>query len=123
MGDSIRMIYVEVDPDANMDKIIPQIELLLVKRHDVTLDTADFTVTTQQDIISTRESTTAAFRYLLAWVAGVAHRRRYRHHEHHAGQRHRTHARDRHPSSGRRNPTDIRIQFLTEALLLAWSAD
>src|SRR5512143_2889200 len=29
MGDSIRMIYVEVDPDASLDDIITQIELLL----------------------------------------------------------------------------------------------
>jgi putative ABC transport system permease protein len=72
MGDSIRMIYVEVDPEQNIDDIITQVELLLVKRHDLTLDTADFTVTTQQDIISTQESTTAAFRSLLAWVAGVS---------------------------------------------------
>src|SRR5512141_156415 len=62
MGDSIRMIYVEVEPNANLDTIITQIELLLVKRHDVTMETMDFTVTTQQDIISTRESTTSAFR-------------------------------------------------------------
>ena len=72
MGDSIRMVYVEVDPDANLDDIITQTELLLVKRHGVTLDTADFSITTQQDIISTQESTTAAFRSLLAWVAGVS---------------------------------------------------
>jgi hypothetical protein len=31
MGDSVRMIYVEVDPEANLDNIITQIELLLVK--------------------------------------------------------------------------------------------
>src|SRR6266542_400879 len=72
LGDRIRMVYVEVDPAANLDTVITQIKLLLAKRHDVTLDTADFTVTTQQDIISTRESTTAAFRNLLAWVAGVS---------------------------------------------------
>src|SRR5512143_1084418 len=72
MGDSIRMIYVEVDPDASLDDIITQIELLLARRHDVTMDSLDFTVTTQQDIISTQESTTAAFRSLLAWVAGVS---------------------------------------------------
>ena len=52
--------------------MITQINLLLVKRHKVTLDTADFSVTTQQDLITTRESTTAAFRNLLAWVAGVS---------------------------------------------------
>jgi len=72
MGDTIRMIYVEVEPDADLEQVISQIELLLVKRHDVTLDTEDFTITTQQDIITTQESTTAAFRSLLGWVAGVS---------------------------------------------------
>jgi putative ABC transport system permease protein len=120
MGDSVRMIYVEVDPDANLDNIIVQIELLLVKRHDVTLDSADFTVTTQQDIISTQESTTSAFRSLLAWVAGVSlivggigimnimlvsvtERTRE------IGIR----------QSVGATPNDIRLQFLTEALLLS----
>ena len=42
MGDRIRMIYVEVDPEADQEKIIQQIELLLVKRHEVTLDTRGF---------------------------------------------------------------------------------
>ncbi len=72
MGDQIRMIYVEVEDGANLDTVINQIELLLVKRHDVTVDSEDFSITTQQDIISTRESTTAAFRSLLGWVAGVS---------------------------------------------------
>ncbi len=120
MGDSIRMIYVEVDPDENIDDIITQVELLLVKRHEVTLDTADFTVTTQQDIISTQESTTAAFRSLLAWVAGVSlivggigimnimlvsvtERTRE------IGIRQAVGA----------TPNDIRLQFLTEALMLS----
>ncbi|MEW6402485.1 MAG: ABC transporter permease [Chloroflexota bacterium] len=120
MGDSIRMIYVEVDPEANLEDIITQIELLLVKRHEVTLDTADFSVTTQQDIISTQESTTAAFRSLLAWVAGVSlivggigimnimlvsvtERTRE------IGIR----------QSVGATPNDIRLQFLTEALLLS----
>jgi putative ABC transport system permease protein len=120
MGDSIRMIYVEVDPDANIDDIITQIKLLLVKRHEVTLDTADFTVTTQQDIIATQESTTSAFRSLLAWVAGVSlivggigimnimlvsvtERTRE------IGIRQAVGA----------TPDDIRLQFLTEALMLS----
>jgi putative ABC transport system permease protein len=120
MGDSVRMIYVEVDPEANLEKLITQIELLLVKRHGVTLDTADFSVTTQQDIISTRESTTAAFRSLLAWVAGVSlivggigimnimlvsvtERTRE------IGIR----------QSVGATPDDIRLQFLTEALMLS----
>jgi putative ABC transport system permease protein len=120
MGDSIRMIYVEVDPEADQQKIITQIELLLVKRHKVTLETEDFTITTQQDIISTRESTTAAFRSLLGWVAGVSlivggigimnimlvsvtERTRE------IGIRQAVGA----------TPADIRLQFLTEALLLS----
>jgi len=120
MGDRIRMVYVEVDPKANLDDIITQIELLLVKRHGVTLDTADFSITTQQDIISTQESTTAAFRNLLAWVAGVSlivggigimnimlvsvtERTRE------IGIR----------QSVGATPEDIRMQFLTEALLLS----
>ena len=120
MGDRIQMIYVEVDPEADQDKIIQQIELLLVKRHDVTLDSEDFTITTQQDIISTRESTTAAFRSLLGWVAGVSlivggigimnimlvsvtERTRE------IGLRQAVGA----------TPADIRLQFLTEALLLS----
>ena len=57
---------------ADLKRSQTQIEILLAKRHDVTLDSLDFTVTSQQDIISTRESTTAAFRSLLAWVAGVS---------------------------------------------------
>jgi putative ABC transport system permease protein len=32
----------------------------------------DFTITTQEDIIATQSSTTASFRTLLAWVAGVS---------------------------------------------------
>jgi putative ABC transport system permease protein len=120
MGDSIRMIYVEVDPQADLEKLITQIELLLVKRHDVTLESEDFTITTQQDIISTRESTTAAFRSLLGWVAGVSlivggigimnimlvsvtERTRE------IGIR----------QSVGATPEDIRLQFLTEALLLS----
>src|SRR3989304_5196181 len=69
-GDSVRMIYVEIGGPEVLNTTIQQIELLLAKRHEVSLDEADFTVTTQHDIIETQESTTAAFRNLLAWVAG-----------------------------------------------------
>jgi putative ABC transport system permease protein len=119
-GDRVRLIYVEVEEDVNLEDVILQIELLIAKRHDVSLDEADFTVTTQQDIISTQESTTAAFRSLLAWVAGVSlvvggigimnimlvsvtERTRE------IGIRQAVGA----------TPEDIRMQFLTEALLLS----
>jgi ABC-type antimicrobial peptide transport system, permease component len=72
VGDRVRLLYVEVQDGADLNEVTTQIEILLAKRHNVTLDSLDFTVTSQQDIISTRESTTAAFRNLLAWVAGVS---------------------------------------------------
>ncbi|MBT3337469.1 MAG: FtsX-like permease family protein [Anaerolineae bacterium] len=120
MGDRVRLIYVEVDDQENLDNVILQIELLLAKRHDLPLEEADFTVTTQQDIIGTQEATTAAFRSLLAWVAGVSlivggigimnimlvsvtERTRE------IGIR----------QSIGATPSDIRWQFLTEALLLS----
>jgi len=72
MGDSVRTIYVQVADPSKMTETIQQINLLLLQRHKVTADTADFKITTQQDIISTQESTTSAFRSLLAWVAAVS---------------------------------------------------
>ncbi|NUM48345.1 MAG: ABC transporter permease [Anaerolineales bacterium] len=119
-GDSVQLIYVETAEEVVMDDVILQIQLLLAKRHDVTLDEPDFTVTTQEDIIETQESTTAAFRSLLAWVAAVSlivggigimnimlvsvtERTRE------IGIR----------QSVGATPNDIRAQFLTEALLLS----
>lgn len=72
MGDRVRTIYVSVAQDANMDNVKTQITLLLANRHKVTTDSLDFSITTQNDIIETQESTTASFRTLLAWVAGVS---------------------------------------------------
>ncbi|MCK4726811.1 MAG: ABC transporter permease, partial [Anaerolineales bacterium] len=72
MGDRVRLIYVEVDDQVPIEDIILQTELLLAKRHDVTLEEPDFVITTQQDIIQTQEATTEAFLNLLAWVAAVS---------------------------------------------------
>ena len=120
MGDRVRMIYVELEEDADLNDVILQIELLLVKRHEVSLEEPDFVITTQQDIIQTQEATTEAFRNLLAWVAAVSllvggigimnimmvsvtERTRE------IGIRQAIGA----------SPADIRWQFLTEALLLS----
>ncbi len=120
MGDRVRVISVEIESPEVMESTIQQIELLLAKRHDVSLEAADFSVTTQQDIIKTQEATTAAFRNLLGWVAGVSlivggigimnimlvsvtERTRE------IGIR----------QSVGATPNDIRWQFLTEALLLS----
>ena len=72
MGNSVRTIYVQAKDQASIDDTIQQIKLLLAKRHGVTLDQPDFTVQTQQNIIDTQASTTASFRSLLGWVAGVS---------------------------------------------------
>ncbi|OGO19405.1 MAG: hypothetical protein A2Z14_15640 [Chloroflexi bacterium RBG_16_48_8] len=120
MGNRVRVIYVKIEDLDEMENIIQQISFLLAKRHEVSLEEADFSVTTQQDIIQTQESTTAAFRNLLAWVAGVSlivggigimnimmvsvtERTRE------IGIR----------QSIGATPSDIRWQFLTEALLLS----
>ena len=119
-GDRVGVIYVEVDSETPLEDIILQMELLLAKRHDVSLEEPDFAINTQQDIIQTQEATTAAFRNLLTWVAAVSllvggigimnimlvsvtERTRE------IGIR----------QSVGASPNDIRFQFLTEALLLS----
>ena len=119
-GDRVRTIYVQVQNPKTMNDVITQIKLLLAKRHNVSLTSLDFTITTQQDVITTQESTTSSFRSLLAWVAGVSlivggigimnimlvsvtERTRE------IGLR----------QSVGATPTDIRVQFLSEALLLS----
>ena len=72
MGDSVRTIYVSVADDASMDKVSQQITYLLAMRHEVSLDSLDFSITSQEDIIETQDSTTESVRTLLAWVAGVS---------------------------------------------------
>jgi putative ABC transport system permease protein len=72
-GDMVMTIYVQAENRNTMDKAISQIDALLTRRHNITAsEDPDFTIYTQEDIIQTQEATTAAFRSLLAWVAGVS---------------------------------------------------
>ncbi len=120
VGDQVRLIYAQIDEEANMDEVITQIELKLANSKGITLDELPFTIRTQDDIIETQGATTEAFRSLLAWVAGVSllvggigimnimlvsvtERTRE------IGIR----------QSVGATPTDIRLQFLTEALMLS----
>jgi putative ABC transport system permease protein len=120
IGDRVRMITVKLEDDANPADVIEQINHVLARRHKVSLDNLDFQVLTQKDVIQSREATTAAFRSLLAWVAGVSlivggigimnimlvsvtERTRE------IGIRQAVGA----------TPNDIRLQFLAEALLLS----
>jgi putative ABC transport system permease protein len=72
-GDRVMTIYVQAESQDTIDSAIAQIDALLRRRHDLTaMDETDFTIYTQGDIIETQEATTEAFRSLLAWVAGVS---------------------------------------------------
>jgi len=71
-ADAVRTIYVKVESQEKIDSVTTQITSLLATRHDVDPTKPDFTIQTQQDIIATQEAATAAFRDLLAWVAGVS---------------------------------------------------
>ncbi len=119
-GDNVRIIYVQVEEDADMEMVIQQIQLKLATSKEVSVDELPFTMQTQQDIIDTQGATTEAFRNLLAWVAGVSllvggigimnimlvsvtERTRE------IGIR----------QSVGATPNDIRLQFLTEALMLS----
>lgn len=71
-GERVRTIYVKAESQDKIDSVITQITALLAERHDIEPNNPDFSVQTQQDIISTQEATTEAFRSLLAWVAGIS---------------------------------------------------
>jgi putative ABC transport system permease protein len=71
-GDQVRLIYAQIDEAADMEAVIQQIELKLAASKGVTVEELPFTMQTQQDIIETQGATTEAFRNLLAWVAGVS---------------------------------------------------
>jgi putative ABC transport system permease protein len=70
--DSVRTIYIKVESQEKLDSVTLQVRSLLAARHDVDPAKPDFTIQTQQDVIATQEATTAAFRDLLAWVAGIS---------------------------------------------------
>ncbi len=74
MGDEVRTIYIQAESEEAIDETITQIELVLAKRHSLAVGDMGsyFQAQTQEDIISTREATTEAFRSLLGWVAGVS---------------------------------------------------
>ena len=71
-ADRVRTIYIKAESQEAMTSVTNQIKALLVERHDVDPAKPDFVLQTQQDIISTQQATTEAFRDLLAWVAAIS---------------------------------------------------
>jgi len=71
-GDSVRTIYVSAESKEVMEDVMVQVTTVLIRQHDVDPSSPDFSLTTQDSIIEARASTTATFRNLLAWVAGVS---------------------------------------------------
>ena len=72
MGDRVRLIYAQIDEEADMERVMEQIQLKLATSKDISVDELPFTIQTQQSIVDTQAATTEAFRNLLAWVAGVS---------------------------------------------------
>ncbi|MGB1254120.1 MAG: ABC transporter permease, partial [Candidatus Promineifilaceae bacterium] len=71
-GDRVRIIYAEIDEEADMEGVLTQIEAKILNSKGLSADESPFTIQTQQDIVDARGATTEAFRNLLAWVAGVS---------------------------------------------------
>lgn len=71
-GDMVGTIYVSAESRAVMDRVMAQVTSLLVEQHGVDASAPDFSLMTQESIITTAASTTATFRNLLAWVAAVS---------------------------------------------------
>jgi len=72
VGNPVRAIFIQATSEETMESAIAQISSLLAQRHGVDPDEPDFLVQTQSDIIETQQAATAAFRTLLAWVGAVS---------------------------------------------------
>jgi len=71
-GDRVGTIYVSAESKDVMESVMSQVTNVLIKQHGVDSSSLDFSLTTQDSVIEARASTTATFRNLLAWVAGVS---------------------------------------------------
>jgi putative ABC transport system permease protein len=70
--EEVRLIYVSAESKETMNSVMSQVSALLMRRHETTADAPGFSLTTQDNIIDARASTTETFRNLLAWVAAVS---------------------------------------------------
>ncbi len=70
--DTVNLIYVSAESKDTMSSVMSQVTALLIQRHETTVDSPGFSLTTQDSIIDARASTTETFRNLLGWVAAVS---------------------------------------------------
>ena len=71
-GDTLNMVYVSAESRDTMDDVMAQLSQELMDLYGTTADSPGFALTTQDCIIDAQASTTAAFRNLLGWVAGIS---------------------------------------------------
>jgi putative ABC transport system permease protein len=71
-SDTLRMVYVSAASKETMNDVMAQLSKELMKLYGTTSDSPGFALTTQDSIIDAQASTTAAFRNLLGWVAGIS---------------------------------------------------
>jgi putative ABC transport system permease protein len=71
-GDRVNIIYVSAKSKKTMDDVEAQLNDLIMQILGTDASSPGFQLTTQDNIIDARASTTATFRNLLAWVAGIS---------------------------------------------------
>ncbi len=71
-GNQVRMILVKAQNQQELPTVSAAITTLMSNRRGADPTAPNFSVNSQQDIVNARGATTAAFRNLLAWVAGVS---------------------------------------------------
>lgn len=102
---AVSTIYVKSVSDDVLSAAYQEVESILLNVHGITdADSADFTLESQDALVDTATSIYQTLTVLLAGVAALSARRRYRRDEHHARLRDRAHARDR-SAQGARSPS------------------
>jgi len=70
--DVVGMVYISAESKDTMDSVKSQLTKVVMQILGTTAASPGFQLTTQDSIITTRTSTTATFRNLLGWVAGIS---------------------------------------------------
>jgi putative ABC transport system permease protein len=70
--DTVGMVYISAQSKDVMESVKSQLTTVVMQLLETTADSPGFQLTTQDSIITMRTSTTATFRNLLGWVAGVS---------------------------------------------------